>query len=197
MFLFLGHVSQQCCLSTRQLGLWDARAGPARNGGGSQPWEEGGENCSNGWDHHQLTSSCFLSLTEAEPEVSEKAQVLAAQETTTSSSPRNCWFDFWKTFVVWAGSCYPNNMNPTWNPSYSHSYEVQCLLPAVSVYPAGSRWHRHLHPVPRSASALNPRTDSAKWERLIYTSSKFGSGFIYKEKLLLTQTLETGIYCFN
>lgn len=90
--------------------------------GGSQPWEEGHENFSDGWDH-QLTSSCFLSLTDAEPEVSEKAQALMAQETTTASnSSRNHWFDFWKTFMVCTGSYYLNNKNPIWNPSYSHSY---------------------------------------------------------------------------
>lgn len=101
----LGCASQQWCLSTAELGMWEAWAGPAGNGGGCQLWEEGHGNCSSGWDRH-LTSSCFLSLTEAEPEVSEKAQVLTEQETTMSGNPRN---RFCKTLMVHTGIYYLNN----------------------------------------------------------------------------------------
>lgn len=64
-----------------------------------------------------------------------------------------------------------------------------------SLYPADSEWQRHLLPVPQSESALEAKADSAKWELILsYTRSIFGSGFIYREKLKLTQTLEIDIY---
>lgn len=69
------------------------------------------------------------------------------------------------------------------------------LLTVVFVYPADSVCQRHLLPVPSSDSALEARADSAKRELILsYTRSIFGSGFIYREKLKITQTLETDIY---